>query len=398
MKNVIFLSGLFPDELRDEIEKKSVGIIQYAADALQWAIVKGLDLYFSEVKIVTLPYIGSYPSRYKRFRIKSFNFSHRFNANDKNIGFCNLTLYKLYSRYINARKALKNNLKGIDAIIIYSIHTPFIKAAIDMKKKNPNLKICLIVPDLPEFMGGSNNILHRVLKRKEKGILDKLLKKIDAFVVLSDYMYQPLNIDHRPWARVEGIFNTENNCSITNKEGYKTILYTGTLAKRYGIMDLLTAFSLIEDDDYRLWICGDGDAGEEIKQSSQKDKRILFFGQMKREEVLELQKRATVLVNPRKSGEEYTKYSFPSKIMEYFASGTPCIMHRLGGIPEEYFDYCFIPEDETPDSLSKMIMDVCEKEKTELLELGLKSKQFILDNKSSEIQCLKIYNLLINLN
>mgnify|MGYP003303651866 CR=1 FL=1 len=45
----------------------------------------------------------------------------------------------------------------------------------------------------------------------------------------------------------------------------------------------------------------------------------IFTGKIDRSQVLALQRSATVLVNPRRNNEEYTKYSFPSKTMEYLA-------------------------------------------------------------------------------
>lgn len=396
INNIIFLGGLFPDEAKEEIYDKSIGPVQYAADALQWAIVKGLD-HFLQVKIINLPYIGSYPSRFKDLNVKSFKFSHTTSGEDENVGFINLAGYKMISRYIRAKRALKYHLVGVEAVVIYSVHTPFIKAAVELKNKFPDLKICLIVPDLPEFMGGNDNILWKLAKQSEHKILESLLKKVDAFVVLSDYMHQPLNIGNRPWIRIEGIYNGENNCPDFVKKSPKTILYTGSLAKRYGILDLLTAFKLIPDPDYRLWICGDGDALEEINHVAENDKRIHYFGQLKREDVLVLQKQATVLVNPRNSKGEYTKYSFPSKIMEYYASGTPCIMNRLPGIPDEYYDYCFIPETESTDSLANIMVRVCEMDEEELITLGSKARKFISENKNSKVQSQKIADLLNSL-
>src|SRR6478735_2134543 len=155
---VAFLAGLFPDELRNDIEKKSKGVIQYAADALQKAVVQGLDNYINDLTIINLIYIGSYPQRYTDYRIPTSNFAHKPGATDLNVGFYNLPLYKLYSRYINSAKALRNwDKKGSEIILIYGIHTPFIKAAVKSKEINPNIKICLIVPDLFEFKGNSTN-------------------------------------------------------------------------------------------------------------------------------------------------------------------------------------------------------------------------------------------------
>ena len=80
--------------------------------------------------------------------------------------------------------------------------------------------------------------------------------------------------------------------------------------------------------------------------------------------------------------------------MEYLASGTPCIMNKLKGIPKDYFDFLFFPENESFLELSNKIIEVCNKEKSELKKIGEKATRFILVNKSPEKQCEKIFNML----
>ena len=394
MKNIVFLGGLFPKEIRKEIEGKSVGVIQYAADAFQWSLVEGLDNFYKELTIVNLPYVGSYPMRYKDIRMRTFSFSHSKEAVDINVGFWNLPVIKLFSRYYNCKRVLKNLLKDESVVIVYAIHTPFIKALTDLKKKYINLKICLVVPDLPQHMGRPNTLLYKVLTSMEDKILKKILKQVDAFVLLSDFMAKPLEVAERPWVRIEGIFSCPKFLEKIEKENYKTILYTGTLAKRYGILNLLDAFAKIKDPNYRLWICGDGDSKEELIKRIKGDSRIFYYGQVSREEALILQKKATVLVNPRVSEGEYTKFSFPSKTMEYIASKTPCVMHRLQGIPSEYYDLVFIAEKEDAEGLKNTIMAVCNKDQSELNEFGKRASQFILDNKNPTAQVRKIFNMI----
>ena len=389
------LFGLFPKELRKEIESKSIGPIQYAADALQWAIVRGLDEY-TDLTLINLPYVGSFPNRYEDSNMASFEFSHKTGAKDYNVGFNNFALYKFYSRYLNAYKCLSNVFNSkIDVLIIYTIHTPFILAALKAKKNNPNLKICLVAPDLPEFMDGNQSFLKILLKRVEGKILKKALLKIDAFVLLSAYMIEPLKVGLRPWVCVEGIYDQKANSDLpVVKSSGKNVFYSGTLAARYGILNLLNAFGLIKDPTYNLWICGDGDTKEEIIARSKKDERIKFYGQMPREEVLALQKMATVLVNPRGSEGEFTKYSFPSKTMEYLASGVPSIMHKLPGIPDEYFQYCFVVDREDATGLKEKIIEVCEMEEEKWRSFGSSARQFILNYKTPIMQCEKIYNMI----
>jgi glycosyltransferase involved in cell wall biosynthesis len=399
MSKIFFLCGLFPSQITDEIKEKSKGIVQNAADALQWSIVKGLDGYTDKLTLATLPFIGAFPARYKDCFMRTFPFSHRAGAEDVHVGFMNLMLIKYFSRYMNSKARLKRWARKADGdktILIYSVHAPFIKAAVEAKRKDKSIKVCLIVPDLPEFMGGESNLLYRLLRIFQEKLLVSYMKEIDSFVVLSKYMVEPLGIGQRPWRCVEGIFDTSDDTGGCPKEINKTILYSGTLAQVYGIMNLLDAFDSIKDPDYRLWICGEGDCREEIERRAAIDKRITYWGQRPRKDVLILQKRATVLVNPRTSEGEFTKYSFPSKIMEYFASGTPTIMHRLTGIPDEYFQYCIIAEREDACGLAETIVSLCRKGQNERDAIGKKAQEFIFTHKNPVTQVGKIFEIIRN--
>ena len=175
------------------------------------------------------------------------------------------------------------------------------------------------------------------------------------------------------------------------------VFYSGTLARRYGVLNLIKAFSLIVDSSYRLWICGEGDSRSEIQDFSKNDKRIFYYGQLPTEKVFQLQKQATVLVNPRTSEGEFSKYSFPSKTMEYLASGTPTILFKLDGIPDEYLQYCFTVKQETVECLSETIVTVCSKSQEDLFEFGRKASNFIKNFKNPEFQVNKIKDMLLTL-
>lgn len=390
--NTLFLSCLYPKEFEDQIRKSSKIGIDNAANNFQWALLSGLDYYFSKLVVLTQPVIGSYPLRYKKIYLNSDMFSHKEGSKGFLIGFINLPLLKLIFKTFSLAKFLNKNslLENTNLIIIYSIHTPFLFVASMIKKKYPNIKFCLIVPDLPEYMSESKNLFYLFFKKIDSFLIKKYLKDIDSFVLLTDSMHEMLNVEDRPWVRIEGIYNDLSINQQYDKENFKTILYSGSLASRYGIDILINAFKNIRDDNFRLWICGAGEYQDELEKVIKDDKRIVFFGQIKREDVLVLQRKATVLVNPRTSEGDYTKYSFPSKIIEYLASGTPTIINRLDGIPSEYYNYTFVPHDETSEALMNEILLVCSKSQEELNDFGKRARDFILYSKTAHVQCKKI--------
>ena len=176
--------------------------------------------------------------------------------------------------------------------------------------------------------------------------------------------------------------------------GERVVLYSGTLHRKFGVMRLVEAFSLIDDPQLRLVICGIGDSEEAIGLAARKDDRISFLGQLKRDEVLALQKRAAVLVNPRPGNEEFTKYSFPSKTMEYLASGVPVVAYRLAGIPEEYDGYLNYPENDSVDALARRIGEIAGLPAEERFAMGQKGRSFVLKNKNALVQTQRILELL----
>ena len=113
----------------------------------------------------------------------------------------------------------------------------------------------------------------------------------------------------------------------------------------------------IENMQYRLILCGAGDSESFIKEAVLKDRRIKYLGQIDPMKAKEWQNKADVLINPRMNNEEYTKYSFPSKTIEYLMTGKPVVAYKLDGMKDIYSDFLYVvPENEDSISgLKKMI-------------------------------------------
>lgn len=391
----IFIGSIYPEGEQEKLKELGSGI-DNAAHTFQTALLSGLVKYYNEINVITAPNISSYPKCKKvLFAEKKFELSLSTALKCVFVGLINLPLIKLFSKYYRVKKYLKSLLHSIDedtVIFIYGAHSPFLKAVCDVA--HPKAKTCLIVPDLPEFMSGNRSPFYLFAKKQDKRIIDVCVKKIDSFVLLSPFMRERLPIGDKPWIQMEGIFQ---NCPLNEdveKEKFKTILYTGNLGKRYGIELLLDAFSLIESPDYRLWIRGNGECLTEVKERSKKDSRIVYFDQMSKKELLNLQRKATVLVNPVSAKQEFTRFFFPSKTMEYLASGTPTIMFQLDCLPIEYHQHVFFFEKDTAEAMCNKLVEVCSMTKEDLNSFGKSASDFILKEKNAKNQASNIINLL----
>lgn len=273
----------------------------------------------------------------------------------------------------------------------------FLSAVEKLKDKFPNIIVCDIIADLPGMTNLSSNksvLLQWYIDYQAKNALNKL-KCVDCFVLLTKQMASYLHIN-KPYCVVEGIASETQELRL-KEHNEKIILYTGTLHKKFGVMKLVSAFCKINNNEYRLVICGIGDSENEIKKFAESDHRISFLGQLPRDEVLRLQSKATVLINPRQNNEEFTKYSFPSKTMEYLSSGIPVIAYKLDGIPDEYDQYLQYVEDDTIDGLKNKLIELCEMPYEQRQKIGNAGRSFVLKEKNSKIQVKKIVDLINSL-
>lgn len=402
----LFLTGLYPKEKEKEIFENTKGNLQVAADSLQWGFVKGLNQNLKNpVKIINSLFVGSYPRRYKKLIIPSFRFGEECDGMGINVGFLNLTFIKEFSRYFTLKFALRKWAKeqGSNKVLLaYAMLPTFTRLLRYAKKLNANIATCLIVPDLPQYMNtsGKTSLSYTLWEKLSNAVIKSDMKYIDSYVLLTENMKEALGIK-KPYVVIEGIVPdnlVDDNCcdkSDFSSDSVKTILYTGTLAEKYGVLDLINAFRALKRDDVKLIICGYGDAHEKIKEEALNDSRIIYKGLVNKQEVQLLQRDATLLINPRRNEGEYTKYSFPSKILEYMASGTPVVAYMLDGMPEEYKDYIYLISEEK--GLANTLNDLLNCS-TEILRMkGLMARDFVMKNKNGKVQCGKIIKIIAEL-
>ena len=293
----------------------------------------------------------------------------------------NLPLFRQVGIYFGSRAAVKKDCDVVlcDCLNLANASGMLVGAK---QKKKP---VILIVTDLPEFQHGG------FLRR----LNETLFRKADGFILLTEQMNEKVNPTGKPYLVLEGhsdgaLPELPHEEKTETKTGKQIVLYSGSLMKLYGIQNLVEGFLAADLPNAELHIYGDGDYRAELETICKSEEKIEYFGSRPNAEVVAAQQRAALLVNPRPSVPEYTKYSFPSKTMEYLASGTPTLTTRLPGIPHDYDPYLNFIDDETPAGIAEALKTVLARPQQVREEQGRQARTFVLNEKSNLVQAKKI--------
>ena len=342
---VLFLGGVFARENEAEVIEQSKKGVEFSANNMQMKLIDGLKSV-ADTTVLSAPFIGSFPNRSTWFHFRGFS-----SAQDlcKYVSFNNVWGFRNISR----ARALKRNLSSFirlnaerKMIVAFSAHAPFLVAAAYAKKKDPGIRVCFVVPDMPQYMNLEQNRskIYDICKHFDIALIQKHIKIVDSSVVLTDAMASALMLKNRPYTVVEGVI--ADIAEITNNKHEKrhdtvNILYAGKLYYKFGVKNLVEAFVQIPDNNYRLILCGSGDLDGYIKSMAALDSRIIYAGQVSPQQVQIQISDADVLVNPRRNDDIYTSFSFPSKNIEYLLSGKPLVAYMLDGMPVCYKDFIY---------------------------------------------------------
>lgn len=402
---VLFITGLYPSQEEQYYYKCANGTLQNSSNVFQWGVVRGLEENGCDYTVVSYPFLPCYLRGYKKVFTKDTVIRYE----NKTIGYSPRYITIPYVKEYYIKESLNNYIKTWIkeqkiqkdekfAILFYHLYGPFLSAAISFKKKYPKLILCPIVTDVfyhDDQLISQLPFWRRIQATKEKKAFYSAFPYMDKYVFLAEKIsdFIPNSKGHN--IIVEGLAQKIPNIpDLKSNTAEKTLLYTGSLGVHTSIDFLLEAFSSIENENYRLVICGEGALHGVVENYCAKDKRIVYKGSVLREEALTLQKKCTALINPRRPDIPETPYSFPSKTIEYMLSGTPMIGYKLEGIPSEYYNYYYTIPDMEKSSMMKVIQEVLDKPAEELYNKALSAFNFIAMKKNAVAQTKRIIDYL----
>ena len=245
-----------------------------------------------------------------------------------------------------------------------------------------------IVTDVPcHTTGGNESLTHKL------GLW--VMRRFGSYLLLTEQMDPLVNPKDRPYIVLEGHADqamADRANELSEKYPQTVCLYAGALRALYGADILVKGFLAADLPNAQLHLYGSGDYVPQLEQLQ--DPRVQYLGIAPNSQVVEAELKATLLINPRPTNEEFTKYSFPSKNMEYMASGTPVLTTRLPGMPADHHPYVYFIDEETPEGIKTALERVLSQDRETLHAFGLAAKSFILTEKNHIAQAAKVLSFI----
>lgn len=385
--DIVFLGYCVSKDIAENLSGVSI-----AANKMQLNLLTSINSYIQNLYITTIYPVASFPvDKQLIYGEKSIEITDCLRS--ERVPFLNLPLFKqinqICANYRIVKRLVKKNRNTI--LLTFNMYPQIGLPAAWIKKKYGN-RIVTLLADLPIDDNYVRSGISKWIYQFFNTITIRLLKQVDDAIALNRKAWEI----YTPQARcliMEGGYD-EKEYYIEKKEAKtrKNIVYGGSLNEYSGVRELVESMEYVEDMDIELDIYGDGYLREFVR--SRCNNRVHYYGTIPNDEMVRVQQKAWALINPRTVEDPIAKVTFPSKIFEFMASGTPVISTRLNGFLPEYDGLLIYVESNEPQKMAKCIMEMASRPYTEMLEMAKRARKFIIENKNWNIQAKKIVNFI----
>jgi len=373
-----------------------------AGNKMQIGIIKGLKKLHGDITVVTETPIATFPKE-RKMVIKHRKIDIGDGIEAIVVPFLNIIIIKqltmIFSAFLQILMWSIKYRKEKKVVVTFNAF-PYTSVPIILVSKLLKIKKICIFADPPINVIKKNRI-RSIAKYFEKKATEKNIKRYDGIVTLNEKSIEKYASDIK-YVLVDGGFdiNDKPNSQFLSKwakysEGdLIEIVFSGGLYEYNGLVNLIKAFKKIKNESLRLSLYGEGPLKEAILLESRNDHRIIYHGNIDNKEMMLIQQKAGILINPRPIDEPVSLYTFPSKMIEYMLSGTPVITTKLNGLTPEYLKHVFVIENNSIEEIVNGIERVIKMDKQQLLAVASDAREFIVENKTWDLQSRKIYNFI----
>lgn len=359
-KSIIYFGGAVPQETEDVVARVD-NVPHIASQKFSWSVIRALRSEFDAVYNISSCDIRNYPAGAKMaFSSRSFS---RHGVKGFFVGFINLMVLKHLTRmlvllFVVPAVTIRQRARFM---LVHGSHTPFMLAAI-FSRLVLRVRIAILLTDQHGREVASDGCMGRLFRGLDTWLMSLLLRRFDAHICLSPAFVSKFGL--QKVFVVPGILNEEFKASVaanrTPEEGreYFDIVFAGSVVSENGVDRLIQAVERMHDPRVRLFVYGAGPLVGDVQSASRRDARIHYGGVLHGKALTCALLDASLLVNPRPVRDEYAQTSFPSKLIEYMATGVPILTTRLSGIPDEIRDCFYFIDDDGEQNIAQALTTV----------------------------------------
>lgn len=367
-----------------------------------WAVIDALRSAGATVRALSTDPVTDYPNNRQLFFRGS---AIREHATDIRImPFVNLTVAKHVSRWSASLHHLHrmHRARRADVVMVHGVNSALLWAAIFFGFMR-HVPVVVILTDPPSLRTAFDSWLTWQLKRVDRWTITSALAKASGVVALAPRLASDF-APGVPSLLMEGISpEPSGDAQQTSEEGAEAaegpmdqrVTYAGGVSEKYGVLDLVEAASL-SSGTWTLEIYGLGPDVATVEKTSRTNLRVRYGGLIDSNELAAVYSRADLLVNPRPVGGEVPLYSFPSKLLEYLASGTPVMTTALPTLPDDYAPHVTLAE-EGAVGLARAIDTFFARPRSERMKQAVRAKQFIVTTRGRQAQGVRLADFLTTL-
>lgn len=363
---VAFVAPILPDSALANYSAASL-----AGNRFQHGVLKALLAHSIVTSIISLRPVSSYP-RSRRLFFKGADSTLGEGVPYKQIGFINAgplkTLTAAFTSFFAIWRWARKHRGDRRVILFYNAYNPSAWVGI-IGAWLTRSRVIIIVADVRVPGSGSGDA--SLLRRIEYKITIASIRHVDAVVPVTSRIAVDL-APGVPFLLLNGGTPDDMLVPLPSPPLQKAcviypetpdrnpfiVLYAGSLNHLAGVPLLLQAFQRLEGARFQLWIIGRGELETVVRHASATDTRIRYLGSLSRADLLAAYAAANVLVNPHSTVLLTARYVFPSKLLEYLASGRPVITTATPEIAADYGDLCTVLHREESQALADAITQV----------------------------------------
>lgn len=381
--DVTLLGFTLPDDLMREILELDPAM-PIQTHTFAWSLVGALREAGVGVTLISSSPVSDYP-RMPRVLFRGGPIAAD-GVHGRSLGFVNLLGAKHVTRFLNClwsgTRALRRWRPQV--LLIHGVHSPHLWFGV-LARRLAGVRAVVVLTDPPGVVLPSDGPVARTLKSLDVRLVRAALSSMDGVIALTAALAR----DYAPRAPrlvLEGISDTRPEQPHAQRRGGTgtTLLYAGGLSASYGVDRLVEAVKGIDRPGLRLRTLGKGELAGWI--DAEADPRIAPAEFLPRAEVLAAYRSADLLVQPRPVDQDFVRYSFPSKLLEYLASGTPVLTTRLSGIPGDYEGHVGWIDDDSTEGIRAAIAAALDTPRDELIERGRAAAEFVRSTRGPAAQ------------